>query len=366
MKESKFLKALGLFVFMLTLLSISLGTVAQAAEKLDKIKVNPAPVNFVVNGELFQPSKQQAAFIYNSSTYVPLRFAAYLSGQAVHWQASTSTVSVQTPTEEESYMITEYLSKHKIKPVSLLTGNKAISGVKLIPANLKPVNYSFHDIQKQPNANLPGIIYNNTIYVSIRFFAASIGNEVDWDNETHTVMMIVDDRGEKEEALVGEGGESPAPPLTETLPDSNPETPQAPEQPSDPEGPVDEPDQPSTGGSSPDPGNIDPVEPKPESVKVPYNTIINNTQTSISRLEASCKNRLTVVYLEYANAKTDIARQSAINKGYSVVDSCDSSFESLMSSLTKSLTDNGYSTSIVSEYRQKYAAKKSEAISGIV
>lgn len=356
MKGSKFRKALGLFIFMLTLLSISLGTVAQAAEKLDNIKVNPAPVNFVVNGELFQPSKQQTAFIYNNSTYVPLRFAAYLSGQAVHWQASSSTVSVLAPTEQESHMITEYLTKHKIKPVSLLIGSKEVSKVKTIPASLKPVNYSFHEIQKQPNANLPGIIFNNTIYVSIRFFAASIGNEVVWDNETHTVMMIVDDSGEKEEALVGEGGESSAPPLTETQPNSNVETPQIPkgdeEKPSDPEGPVDE--------------KVDPVEPKPEPVKVPYNTIIKNTQTSISRLEASCKNRLTVVYLEYVNAKTDIARQSAIDKGYSVVDSCDSSFESLMSSLTKSLTDNGYSTSIVSVYRQQYAAKKSEAISGTV
>ena len=324
------------------LLVSSFGSAA-AASSPAKIDVQVVPLQIIVDGGVLQPSKEQNAFIYENSTYVPLRFAAYSLGRAVQWDSETATVLVQEPSGQDAAFIKEFKAKHTLPSTLPSAGAKPVTSK--LNGHFAPVQYVFDNVAKQPQK--PGFIYNGTLYVPLRFVAESIGFVLDWDQATYSIKAVT---ANKPKGTAGGGGNGSA----SQSAGSGTSTAQ---NPSDPAlHPVQQiPTQQNPTQQTP-----------PQQPTVSYSSIISSTNSSLETLEASCKNRLMSVYLKYLGAQTDSEREAVKNEGYSIINQCDTSFENLMTKLTNTLSVNGYDTHVVETYRAEYAAKKNAAFDQVV
>ena len=87
MKKHLLLLLLGLFMGTLFFSSTVL-----AAEQPVTVKPLPLPLKFFINGSEKTPSQDQPSFIFQGTTYVPLRFVAESLGQPVKWDENTLSV----------------------------------------------------------------------------------------------------------------------------------------------------------------------------------------------------------------------------------------------------------------------------------
>jgi hypothetical protein len=315
------------------------GGILQAAKKdsaIVPIQVNRVPLNFIVNGQLYLTPNEQEGFVFNNNTYVPLRFAAYTFGQDVRWDADTYTVTIGNPTQVQQEIISNYNTQNRRElSEKVPSGTNKGKAVKL-DVSMKPVKYIFSNEEKIPSSDRPGIMYQGTLYVPFRFFSESLGIKLDYDGKTRSITALVekvDEKGANQTASNGTIGN--VTPVIEV---------------------------PTVGGSA----GSSPIITVP-APKKSYDSIVNETNTSLTRLKASCRNKLAAVYLVYVNATTEEAKLSAIQSGYSIVASCDSEFLSLMSSFTRQMTDNGYEyTAAVESYSKAYDQEKETAIKALL
>ena len=83
-------KRLVLTHFMAVLIGVLLsGSIALASSS---ISVDFLPLKYYFNGMQKSPPAGKAGFIYNGTTYVPLRFVADSLGLGVEWDGSTSSI----------------------------------------------------------------------------------------------------------------------------------------------------------------------------------------------------------------------------------------------------------------------------------
>lgn len=323
-------------VGLLIVLVIPLQVTAAGADQPVSVPIQKVPLNFVIDGQLYQTPSGQEGFLYQYSTYVPLRFAAYIFGYSVGWDGANYKVTVGHPSDVERKEIDLYKGKHvndisTIKPMDSST----VRNVKL-NVYIKPVQYEFFTEAKLPPASLPGMIINDALYVPFRFFAESIGSNLEYDGKTFTITALSNPK-EGDPANAEQPNVPPADGATSDTPAI-------------------------VGGSGPQaPGGGGKSQVKAKA------TIISETETVLSRLEASCTNRLTAAYLRYVNAKSNEETQSAINDGYLIMDSCDSSFESIITDFTKQMADNGHEyTDLVNSYRKTYEDKKQSGLESLL
>ena len=85
---------------LLFLLSLVMGTLLFSSTVLaaeQPITVNPLQVKFYINGSEKTPAEDLPSFIYQGTTYVPLRFVAESLGQPVKWDETTLSIWIGTP-----------------------------------------------------------------------------------------------------------------------------------------------------------------------------------------------------------------------------------------------------------------------------
>lgn len=285
-----------------------------AAGKPVDVKVRVLPVQFIIDDTQYAPPEGQSAFIYQGSTYVPLRFISYTLNQAVHWDGKTNTVTVRPPAGKEQVAIDEYKLNAKVRPGPTSTAAKPYD--QTLRVDRSAVTYLFHGEKKQPPAGLEGMIYKGTLYVSMRFFSESIGHQVQWDPKTYRITA---NSGAKS------GGEKPT---TGAKPN--------------------EPQQPGAPGTANGGGATKPA----------YDTIVKEGRERLEQLQATCTDELSdtafALLAQYRKTTDPKVKAQLKQQGLDEFNKCDARFEQELQKIRDQLTAHGYSLDVLEEFRAEY------------
>lgn len=146
-------------------ISVSAAAVPSATTKAatNTIKVQSMNVNLIFDGVSIQPPAGQYVFMYNNTTYVPLRFMSYALQKSVAWDAKNVKVTVAEPSSSELVVIKEYLMNAK-------NGNSTSAAAKNIVLNQVKASYVFNDATKALPTGQSSFILNGSLYVPLRFY----------------------------------------------------------------------------------------------------------------------------------------------------------------------------------------------------
>ena len=322
-------------------------TTQNAATEIDIYK---AQIQFIFDGEPLTPPEDQQGFIYNDSTYVPLRFISYALDLSVIWDGGNAKVTVQPPTDGERSLMEQYRTEWKDRVEWKADGGDAAAAADIVEVKakarvyFKQIQYIFNDVQKVPDVNLPGMIIDNRLYVPMRFFSESSGININWDAATKTISANTPEYNELETEKSLEAGKQ----AEEEQLQGTPEQPPAPA--------------PAPGGGSGGAGGIGggggsaPSKPASKS----YDEIISDVEVDIASLKASCESRLWDIGFKYLAESDSSKRDALVAEGYAALGACDAQFDKLMTDLEQTLKVNGLSDklSIISDYYDQYEDEK--------
>ncbi|CAN7689284.1 copper amine oxidase N-terminal domain-containing protein [Paenibacillus sp. LjRoot153] len=300
-------------------LAVMMGISAQAsaAQAPLDVDVYQVPMHFTFDGKEYAPPEGQQGFIYEGTTYVPIRFISYSLDKAVNWDPNTYTVTIAEPKAADKINISEYKLNTQIYSKSTEKFNKS----KLAPSNLKvykeKINYVFDGVAKKPSDELPGYIVDGSLFVPIRFFSESVGKTINWDPETYTVAA--DTKEEKKPEV--------------KLPETKPETP----------GPI--------GGGG---GGAPSSKPSEASIKA-------EAEAKMAQLKADAKAALQELYDQYKENPSP----SLIAEGFAKVDQINNQFDQINSDTKAKLSENGYDTSITDTYKDQFEQMKEDEMAKI-
>lgn len=338
-------------------LFLGMMTSASAQQISEEIQVYYAPLKFKMNGENMRPPEGQEGFIYLGSTYVPLRFVAYSLDKAVLWDQETYTVTIQEPSKQEKAMIKDYKLNRVVRTPEAASSEPV--NPTTISVYFETVQYMFDGKQKWPEEDQPGMIFEDTLYVPIRFVSESLGLEVGWDQDTYTVTIGKKETPKKPEEPAKEpSGEQSGETSKEQIDfPSPPNSSGGPGIPSYGGGGGGGGNNGGSGGTGGGGGNNDGSgDTGGGATKPSYESIIGEAEAQIGSLQSKAESELNAIISEFKQTKDS----SLITKGQNKLSSFDNEFNQIMNSLSNELSRNGYDTSAVQEYREEYERIKSE------
>lgn len=305
-------------------LAVMMGITAQAsaAQEPTDVDVYQVPMHFTFDGKEYAPPEGQQGFIYEGTTYVPIRFISYSLDKAVNWDPNTYTVTIAEPKATDKINISEYKLNTQIYSKSTEKFDKS----KVVPSNLKvykeKINYVFDGVNKSPSDELPGYIVDGSLFVPIRFFSESVGKTINWDPETYTVSA--DTKEEKK----------PEVKLLEVKPETKPVIP----------GPI--------GGGG---GGAPVVKPSEASIK-------SDAEAKLTSLKETAEKELKALYDQF---DFDHPSLSLIATGNAKIEQFDNQFEQIISEAKAKLNEYNYDTSIIETYEDQYEQAKLDALASI-
>ena len=262
----------------------------------------------IFDGVSIQPPAGQYVFMYNNTTYVPLRFMSYALQKSVAWDAKNVKVTVAEPNSSELVVIKEYLMN--------ATNNSTATATKNIALNQVKASYVFKGATKALPTGQSSFILNGSLYVPLRFLSESVGHNISWDQKTKTITAA-------SKAYQEQGGTKDPSPVATPVP-------------TDSTGAV-------NGGSA-------------GTGKVSYETITSETKAKLTALEEQSRSTLTSIFLEYLGAKDEASKKDIKAKGAQQLASLTANFNSIIADTEQKLNSNGYSTEIISQYRSEFEA----------
>lgn len=284
-----------------------------AAPKQQEVTVHKGNFHFVIDNKVYHTPTENQAFLYNNRTYVPIRFASYLLEKWVDWNASTATVSVKMPTEAQLSQLKNYKNKYLMPNVDFNTPTAKLQVLKML-VTLDVANYNFFGKAQVVPSDVTTIMHNGTIYVPIRFFAELIQHDITYQAKSHAVVMNPRSNGEQ-----GNSG---------------------------------------TGNGSNNPGET-PGEATGEEIKPSRESLVSTTNSKLQALESTCVTRVYSLYDKYSKSKDAEERAGYITQGLTLLESCDTQVEELLSELDANLAKYEYDIgSDSSNYRDTYKKKK--------
>lgn len=288
-------------------LSAAAAAVTLPAAQSGSIQVQNINVKMVFDGVSMTPPSGQLVFMYNNTTYVPLRFMSYALQKSVSWDAKNLKVTVAEPTSSELVMIKEYLMNAGI---SQNTSSKS--------ATLQTVkaSFSFNGSSKYLPAGQSSYLLNGTLYVPLRFLSESVGNVINWNQKAKTITAT--SKAYQEQKSNSESNSEQKPSATTS---------------------------PSQTGS---PG---------ETGKVSYESITSATEAKLNALKSQSQSTLMSIAMEYVAAKDEASKASIKAKGLAQLSSFTASFNSIVADAEQQLKANGYSTDIINQYRSAFEAE---------
>jgi hypothetical protein len=309
--SSKSLRDMGVyrFVMMLTVtLLISACVLINPSEVRASIKpvtlqVKVVPVDYHISGKRLLTASTDQAYMMNNRLHVPLRILGQALKQEVTWESKTTTVRFKNSTKPNSAQFTEI-------------GNATNTSKKLQNTQLKityPAVKFFINNQSlalTASAGQP-FMYKNRLYVPLRFIAEAFAQQVTWDGK----QMVVKISTKVTSNNTGDSGNS--------------------------------------GGSGDNGGIVtDPIEEKRK-------TIIASTENKLRILQTRCQRDLIEIYDQYKRATTDEQKRQWIDKGVKALNTCDYTFNLIMTNLNDQLINIGvFPNDIVASYRKQYDERK--------
>lgn len=305
--------------------AVSTVTASTATTKASNtIKVQNVDVKLLFDGVVMQPPAGQYVFMYNNTTYVPLRFMSYALQKSVSWDAKNLKVTVAEPSGSEMVVIKEYLMN--------VTNDSSFTA-KNISLNNVNASYVFNGNNKALPKGQSSFLLNGSIYVPLRFLSESVGNSISWDQKTKTITANSKIYEEKN-ANVNSNGNGSGPSASAT--------------------PTATADVNGAGSGSAGTGTG----------KVSYESITSATEAKLNALESQSASTLMGTLGEYLSAKDDATRESIEAKGKQQLASFRASFNSIIADAEQKLNNNGYSTAIIQQYKDAFEASLQGGIAG--
>lgn len=315
MKAKKALVAIALAA---TITGTSFTNAVVAEQVSTTIEAYYAPVQFQFDGSYLAPPSDQRGFIYQGSTYVPLRFVAYALDKAVEWNPDTYTVTIRKPGKTEQVTIDEYKMNRKTEKLS---GSPDLSALQ--PTSLavyfENVKYVFDGAAKQPSADLPGMIIDGSVYVPLKFVSESVGRKIEWDPATYTVKAAIVEASPK--------------PSTSPSPTPTPSATPAPA---------------GGGGTGGGGGGVS---------KPSQNTLFLEVVLDLEAMERKAQSTMNGYKADYAAAETPEEKAAIEAKARAYYSEVESQFNSRVNTYESQLNQNGYDTSSVDKLRSAFQEK---------
>lgn len=308
-KSKKMLAALAL-ASAITGSGYSNAVAEQAATNIDAYY---APIQFEFDGSYLAPPKDQQGFLYKDSTYVPLRFVAYSIDKAVDWDPATYTVTIREPAKAEKVTISEYKMNRKVEK-SLDRFDSTQLQSTAIPVYFESVKYVFDGLVKQPIDDLPGLIYEGSLYVPLRFVSELVGRKIEWDPATYTVKAALPESAPKPSATP-----SPSPTAAPT------------------------PSAPAAGGGGGG-GSSNPS----------YTSLYLQVIADLGTMKLNAESTLTDYQEDYAAASTPEEKAAIENEARTYYDQVVNQFNERVNAYESQLSKYGYETSSADDIRKAF------------
>lgn len=316
-------------LWLVVLISI---TPVMAAAGPAPIKVTSVDAKIVFDGQTIQPPAGQHVFIIKNTTYVPLRFIAYALNKSVAWDNKTKKVAVSNPGSAERVTIKDYLAN----AVNRANTDKAKEVVTYLTES--KVTYTFDGTAKTVPSGLSSYMLDGTLYVPLRFLSESVGTEIGWNQKTKTIT--------------GTSGNTESTPVISPTPTSTPTSTTPVSSPSaSPTATAASNASPATGGNGGTGGAGS------QTGKVSYEQITGEAESKLSALQGEAFSTLFGLYSEYKSSNDAAAKEKLVAQGKAKLAQFTSSFESIVADAEAKLKANGYSTSIISQYRSEFQSQ---------
>jgi hypothetical protein len=269
----------------------------QATTKPLTLQVQVVPVDYLIAGKRLITASTDQAFMVNQRLHVPLRILGQALQKQVTWENKTTTVRFNDTAISTGAKFDDKSNwLNATKKLTKSRLNITYPTVKFFINNQAMVLTA--------NAGKP-FMYKNRLYVPLRFIAEAFSQQVIWDGKS----MIVKMNATKTSTNTGDSGNS--------------------------------------GGTVTDP--------KEEKKK----TIIANTDNKLRTLQTRCQRDLTEIFNQYRSATTDEQKKQWIDKGVKAVNTCDYTFNLIMTTLNNQLVNIGvFPNDIVASYRKEYDERK--------
>lgn len=285
----------------------------------NSIRVQSMNVKLIFDGVNIQPPASQYVFMYNNTTYVPVRFMSNALQKSVTWDAKNLKVTLAEPSSSELVVLKEYLMN------AANVKNSSTAAKSLILDKVK-ASYVFNGSLKPVPAGQSSYMLNESLYVPLRFLSESVGNNISWDQKTKTITAV--SAGYKDQ-------------MNSNTSSNNGTTLSATTTPGATEGAG------AAGGSSAG----------AEAGKVSYETITSETEAKLNALKSQSQSTLMSIAFEYLAAEDDASKSTIKAKGIQQLASFTSSFNSIVADAEEKLSKNGYSTAIISQYRDEFESQ---------
>lgn len=291
-------------------------TASTATKKASNtIKVQNVDVKLLFDGVVMQPPAGQYVFMYNNTTYVPLRFMSYALQKSVNWDAKNLRVTVAEPNSSEMVVIKEYLMN--------VTNDSSFTA-KDISLNNVNASYVFNGSNKALPKGQSSYLLNGSIYVPLRFLSESVGNSISWNQKTKIITANSKDYKENTTNVISDSNGSKPSTSASSIPATTTE---------------------GAGGTGSGSG------------KISYEFITSETEAKLNALQSQSQSTLMGIALEYVNAKDDTTKQSIKDRGVQQLASFKASFNSIIAVAEQKLNSNGYSTDIIQQYKDAFEAQ---------
>lgn len=316
-KKQRLMIVLAMMVILTGLAPLHAGAAA-ASSAPATVQVESQPIRLVFDGKELTLPKGLYAFLYQGRTYIPIRYLSYALLKQVDWDGTKNEVKISEPTKEQ-------LAELK-KQLLMASGGKTSQEKRKLTMKVKEAKLLFDGKTKALPKGQTMFIHDSSIYVPLRFLAESIGTKVEWDPVTKTVSG----KSKAYQASEGDGedGEAPGKDGVEA-PGGN--------------GAV-----PGAGGGSGGGGGGVPG-------KATYEQITSSAESRLYSLQAACESTLFDTVLQYPSAD-EAGKAAVIEEIYAEIAACTADFERIISETTSALTEGGYSTAIIADYRAAFEA----------